>query len=74
MKILTERERQGEVWQKIQEALTERLAAARKKNDQALSEGQTAMLRGRIAELKWLLSEGEESTEVVPITGTETDW
>lgn len=56
---LTPAEWQTAVWQKLEAHLRERLASYRRKNDApTLSESETALNRGRIAELKHLIGLG----------------
>lgn len=56
MKILSDAEFKAAVWGKIKAHLTERLEGLRVSNDNELSADRTARLRGRIAELKYLLA------------------
>lgn len=58
--VLTKLERDSAVWMKIKAHLEKRLAAQRLKNDGDHSMEVTAKTRGRIAELKELLTIGEE--------------
>jgi len=53
---LTEGEKLSAVWQKLEPHLKERLTTLRAQNDGELDELSTARLRGRIAELKLILS------------------
>lgn len=48
-------ERDSDVWKRIREHLESRLEAQRRKNDGDLGLEDTAKVRGRIAELKYLL-------------------
>lgn len=63
---LEKHELESLIWKKISIQLEKRLESARKKNDSKLSEQDTARLRGRIAELKYLLSLGKEKPTVKP--------
>jgi hypothetical protein len=58
--VLTEHDRQGDPWLKIKKHFESRLAVLRQKNDKPATEAQTAVLRGRIAEVKAILALGEE--------------
>lgn len=55
IKRLTPAEQQTDLWKKIKSILEERLELHRKKNDSSQPESDTAKLRGRIAEVKFLL-------------------
>lgn len=55
MALIEEHERYSAVWVKLKEHIEDRLDLHRKKNDADLSSDETARLRGRIAELKYLL-------------------
>lgn len=52
---LTELERNSELWKKLEAVLKQRIDLHRKKNDSDQDDSSTAKLRGRIAELKFLL-------------------
>jgi len=72
LSILGDADRQSQIWERIRAALEARLAEHRERNDASLSPERTEKLRGRIAEVKWLLGEGEERPETVePEAGTE---
>jgi hypothetical protein len=58
--ILDPIERQSAVWLKLKKQLEARLAMLRMKNDSDLSPHRTARLRGRIEEVKALLSLGTD--------------
>ena len=58
--ILTDGDKLTPTWAKLEEHLKDRLAMLRAKNDAPMSEAETATLRGRIAEVKALLSLGDE--------------
>lgn len=58
--VLTIEERRSAFWQKLAEHCSDRLEVLRKENDGDKSELDTAKLRGRIAELKLLISLGNE--------------
>lgn len=63
--MLNERELLDPVWLKIKAKYEQRLAELRKNNDRhALTELETATLRGRIAEVKMLLAAGEPKPEI----------
>ena len=62
---LTPGEVQTVVWLKIQAHFQDRLASMRKRNDNPLSELETATLRGRIAEIKEILSLAEPPPVVI---------
>jgi hypothetical protein len=57
---LTDRDKASDVWLRLRAHLTDRLADARLRNDQVLSEPETAMLRGEIRCLKRLLALGDD--------------
>lgn len=57
--MLNDREMNSPLWLRISEHLRARLERMRIKNDSNLAPEETAMLRGRIAELKNLLAAGE---------------
>lgn len=52
---LTEAEKQSALWSKLKKHFEERLQSSRLKNDQDLSDKETAELRGRIKELKYVI-------------------
>lgn len=54
---LTDIERRSALWQRLNTHLLERLTAKRRANDQPQPHEETAALRGRIAELKYLTEE-----------------
>jgi hypothetical protein len=54
-------ERYSALWKKLTKHLAERIDEARRKNDSDLNEIETATLRGRIKELSYLVSLGNES-------------
>jgi hypothetical protein len=56
---LSERDRNSDVWLRMRERLQARLDMYRRQNDNDLPADKTAMLRGRIMELKALLAAGE---------------
>lgn len=59
--FLTDGEKISTVWAKLEDHLKDRLEKARLKNDNPkLSELDTAMIRGEIHELKYLISLGAE--------------
>lgn len=68
--ILTENDKAQGLWLRLKAHLENRLAMARVRNDAALTEFETASLRGEITSLKRLLALGEDR----PIlTGDEED-
>lgn len=54
---LNETERRSPVWQRLSAHLSERLTVKRRSNDLPQPNEDTALLRGRIAELKYLTEE-----------------
>lgn len=62
--ILTDIEKQSSVWKAIEEHLQERLASLRIKIESDASHEQTMRLRGRIAEVKYILSLAEEEKPI----------
>lgn len=72
--VLTIEERRSVLWRKLEEHCANRLEIVRKDNDADRSETDTARLRGRIAELKYLISLGNESvkTERSLLNGSES--
>lgn len=56
--MLSELERQSSVWLKIEAHLNEQLNSLRQQNDGEMSAEATSRLRGRIAQLKSILSLG----------------
>lgn len=54
---LSEVERNSPLWRRLSEHMKERVAAKRRANDAPQSNEDTALLRGRIAELKYLTEE-----------------
>lgn len=64
MTELTESERMSALWQKLAQHYGERLSALRAKNDKPGNPDDTARLRGRIAEVKALLSLGQPKTPI----------
>ncbi len=68
MKRLDPQDRNSRTWAVLKEQLEIRLATLRQQNDDASKdERETALLRGRIKEVKWLLSLGEEPKPEVTI-------
>lgn len=57
---LTEGERNSALWQKLETKLHSRLEQLRLMNDGNQLESETALLRGRISEVKTLLALGKE--------------
>lgn len=62
---LSDRHRNSETWREIEAYASKRLAELREQNDHPTPEAQTACLRGRIAELKALLSIGRDERPIV---------
>lgn len=61
MMVLSTADRRSALWALIEKEYTERLQNLRSQNDAAsLTAEQTAVLRGRIAEIKGLLALGQE--------------
>lgn len=58
--FLTDGDKLNPAWVKLLEHMKERLAAARAKNDHTQSEIDTAILRGQIKELKYLIGLAED--------------
>lgn len=56
---LTESERHSACWTRVKEHLEQRLGELRRKNDGNLTFDETTKLRGRIAEILYLLETGE---------------
>lgn len=63
MKVLNDHEASSAVWMKIREHLEERLALLRAKNDDSKPVDETEKLRGRIREVKYLLSLDRQDLE-----------
>ncbi len=57
---LTDGEKMTDLWRRLEEHFTNRLLMLRQSNDKAQSELETALLRGRIAEVKGFLSLAKE--------------
>ena len=68
--VLDAVDRQKAVWLKLRAHLVDRLTTLRASNDGDKSPIETAKLRGRIAELKLLLSEDDEPIDVRGASGT----
>jgi hypothetical protein len=64
---LTANDKASSLWLRLRAHLDDRLAAARLRNDGALSEYQTASLRGEIKTLKHIIALGDDR----PMTGDE---
>lgn len=62
--VLDLNDRSGAVWKKIKDHLEARLAKLRERNDKAMPDEATRMLRGRIAEVKDLLSLGTDKPRI----------
>lgn len=63
---LTQQERQSALWLKLEAYMTQKLADLRKQNDGDMSLEATARLRGRIAQMKFLLALGEDQEQAQP--------
>lgn len=61
--VLTIEEKRSAFWRKLEDYCEDRLEVLRKENDADRSEIETARLRGRIAELKSLISLGKETAQ-----------
>lgn len=59
MKLLTEADTHNPLWLKLKEHLESRLQSARCRNDGFLNSNETERLRGRIAEMKYLLDQAK---------------
>jgi len=55
---LTQEDLDSGCWKKLEGMAREKVAFLRQQNDHPADEAQTAYLRGRIAEVKWLISLG----------------
>jgi hypothetical protein len=65
--VLSEHDKSQGLWLRLKAHFEDRLADARQRNDAALSEPETASLRGEIRCLKRLMALGNDR----PMTGTE---
>ena len=68
-KILNEFDLQSATWKKLSAFLEQRLAEHRKRNDHDQPDGDTAKLRGRIAEDKFILDLGRDKPAPVKEVG-----
>ena len=57
---LTDGEKMTSLWLRLEEHFTDRLLMLRQSNDKAQPELETALMRGRIAEVKGFLSLAKE--------------
>lgn len=57
--MLSTDEKNSPIWQKLKEEFSRRLIQLREENDRPLTEVETAKVRGRIAELKRIVSLGD---------------
>ena len=57
---LTDIEAQSALWLKVKKMMEGRIASLRERNDGSLDERKTARVRGGIAELKYLISQGDK--------------
>ena len=64
MKFFTEADLQSATWRKLKKHFEERLADYRVANDNTLSDLETVKLRGRIAELKYMLDLAKPDPEI----------
>lgn len=63
-------DREGPTWPRLERWLKAHLAELREENDKtSLGAEETARLRGRIEEVKWLLQAAEEDPPPLPIGG-----
>ena len=72
--LLNDAQRKSQTWEIIRAHLDKRINALRKQNDAHMAEYQTAEIRGRIAEVKQLLSAVEPETLNVPVRPTNGDY
>jgi hypothetical protein len=61
---LSEHDKAQGLWLRLRAHLEDRLAAARVRNDGALSESETAMLRGEIKTLKRIIALGDDRPDL----------
>lgn len=61
--VLSLRDRNSETWLKVRTAIEARIEQYRRQNDNDLAPDKTAILRGRIQELKNLLAAGESQDQ-----------
>lgn len=71
---LTHEERTSPLWRRLHAHLLEQIDALRIENDGAHSEGMTARLRGRIAELKMLAALNNEPNPEAHPAPFQTDF
>jgi len=64
--LLNPSDLQSPTWLKIKKHVEERVESHRSSNDGRLSESDTAHLRGRIAEAKYLLALADPPIPVIP--------
>lgn len=65
MMRLTEEERQTPLWRKLSEGFAQRIEELRRQNDnESLTERETAALRARITELRYLLGLGNPAPAI----------
>ena len=62
--VLTQLDRDSAAWKRLVEHYTARLAALRQQNDSDQTAEKTEKLRGRIAEVRYLLSLGTDRPEI----------
>lgn len=66
--VLTIEERRSALWAKLSDHFEYRLSEMRKQNDSDKSDTDTANLRGRIAELKLIISLGVDPVKETSLT------
>jgi len=64
--VLSTADRQSALWLKLAKHVENRILTLRKQNDADQPESKTALLRGRIAELKALLALAEDLPDLTP--------
>jgi len=62
------------LWRRLSAHLEERIAFHRKRNDGGLSEVETAKLRGRIAEAKYILEDLGPKPAPLKVVGDVTEY
>lgn len=67
--VLTSSDANSATWERIKKHLEERIERHRRENDKGLSMEDTAKLRGRIAELKYLLDLDKPSSATIVDAG-----
>lgn len=64
-RVLQPEDRASATWMRIREHLEKRLVQLREKNDKTMPDYETENLRGRIAEVKALISLGNDEVEII---------